>query len=314
MKYHRMLFAFLSLFLIHSVSLAATFMQQDSQSQEKREASQRANSAEDGNKAIPGMEDLPFLGRSIVGIEFRGNKVFTSDRLLSHFKYLKLNKPLRPGFRELVQGELDRLRVLLYVDNGYLQARFHEPEFENTLNGVKITIPIEEGVLYRAGEIEIKDAKLFSPDEIRETIGLKKGEVIKGISVISKGIDLLKQKYQERGYVQVDVYFQPEFYAPAPDTNEAIADLKFIFEEGEVYTIGKISFTGSGAFNDELLRSKLSIKEGDVYNRTLFEKSLLRLNRLGIFEMVKEEDVGLNTNEKTKLVEMIFLLTRKQEQ
>lgn len=310
MKYHRVFFSFLLVFLIISVSLAATFMQQDSQSQEKREAAKpEAGSVSDGNEYTK--KKLPFEGLPIASIEFRGNKVFASEIILNSLHFAKIGASYR---NELLQSDLDRMRVLLYVDSGYLQARFQEPEVENIPTGVKIIVPVEEGVLYRAGEIEIKDAKLFSPDEILETIGLKKGDIIKGYSVVNTGIELLKQKYQERGYVHFDAFFQPDFHAPAPDTNEAIADVKFILEEGEVYNIGKISFVGSGAFNDELLRSKLSIKEGDIYNRSLFEKSLLRLNRLGIFEMVKEEDVGLQTNEKAKLVDMTFQLTRKQSQ
>ncbi len=307
MKYHRVLFSFLFLFLINPVNLAAIFMQQDSKSQEKREATKsEAGSVGDDNEYTK--KKLPFEGLPIASIEFRGNKVFSSEKILNSLQLVKIGDSYSD---ELLQSDLDRMRVLLYVDNGYLQARFHEPEFENTLNGVKITISVEENVLYRAGKIDIVDAKHFSATEVRETVGIRKGDILKGYSVVKKGIELLKQKYQEQGYVQFDVFFEPAFHAPALDSNEAIADVKFILEEGEVYTIGKISFTGSDAFNDELLRSKLSIKEGDVYNRSLFEKSLLRLNRMGIFEMVKEEDVGLHTNEKAKSVDMTFLITRK---
>ena len=310
MKHSRMLLSFLLLSLIHDVTLA-TSIQQDSQSQEQREVAKRANSAEEGDKTIPGMEDLPFLGRLIVSIEFRGNRAFTSEKLLGDIKFVKLSKPFNQSTRERLQSDLDRLRVFLYVDNGYLQARFQEPEFENTPTGVKITIPVDEGVLYRAGKIEIVDAKLFSPDEVRETLGLKKGDIIRGYSVVNKGINLLTQKYRERGYIQFNGDFEPEFHAPALDTNEAIADVTFMLDEGEAYTISKISFAGNGAINEDLLRSKLLIKEGTIYNGTLLDKSLSRLNRLGVFEMVKEEDVDVVTGEKAKTVELTFRLTLK---
>jgi outer membrane protein assembly factor BamA len=162
--------------------------------------------------------------------------------------------------------------------------------------------------------MEIVDAKLFSPDEVKEIIGLKKGDIIKGYSGVNKGIEALKRKYQDRGYVQFDVFFEPIYYAPVSESNEAIADMKFVLEEGEMYSISKISFTGSGAVNDELLRTKLSIKAGEVYNYTLLEKSLDQLNRMGTLELVKEEDVNFITNEKEKLVELVFRLGKKWQQ
>jgi outer membrane protein insertion porin family len=311
MKPSHILFSFLFLSFSSVLSPAAICMQQDSQSQAKREVSQTANSTEIEEPVALRTEDMPFLGRPIVGIEFRGNKAFSSEELLSRITHVKFGTRFKSSIRELLQTDLDRLRVFLYVDHGYLQARFLEPKLENTLTGMKFTIPIIEGVAYRAGEIEIVGAKLFSPDEVKEIIGLKKGAIIRGYSDLNIGMEALKKKYRDRGYVQFDVYFAPEFPASALAIDEAIADVQFVIEEGEMYTISKISFTGSGAVDDELLRTKLSIKEGEIYNHTLFEKTLAQFNRMGIFELVKEEDISLETNEKARTVEMTFLLTKK---
>src|SRR5688572_4205757 len=100
MKNSNILLSFLLFSLISDASLAAAFMRQDSQSQEKREASQSAKSAEEGDKAISGTKDASFLGSPIVAIEFRGNKDFTSETLFSNIKYVKLGKPFKPSTRE----------------------------------------------------------------------------------------------------------------------------------------------------------------------------------------------------------------------
>jgi outer membrane protein assembly factor BamA len=315
MKHSRILFSFLVLFFISDMSPAAMRMQQDSQSQEKRETAQKANSTETEESATPKPEDLPFLGRPIVGIEFRGNRAFTSEELLSHIKQIKLGEKFKLSTREILQSDLDRLRVLFYANHGYLQARFLEPELENTLTNVKITIPVEEGSVYRAGKIEIIDAKLFSKDEIREIIGLKKGEIIKVYEAINKGIEALKQKYGERGYAGFDVYFQLTFHDSAVDGNEAIADIEFIIEEGDAYRIGKIIYIAPDSGTEKLLRANLLIQEGEIFNRTLFDASMEKLFRLlkqeNLYHICFEENHKSTTDEAHQPMEIIFHLQKE---
>ena len=312
MKQSRLLFFLLLLALINYQGLANAYAKQDLVSQEKQEVSKKVVADEQDDKTIPAMEDLPFLGRPLIAIEFRGNKALSTEQLSSNLKYVRIGQRFDQSTRERLQTDIDRLRVLTYVDNGYLQAHFGDPELENTEAGVKIAISITEGVLYRAGEITIEDAKAFSPNEVLEIIGLKKGDVIKGYSVVNQGIDRLKKKYGDKGYIQFNADFEPIFQDPAPGSNEAIADIKFTLDEGEIYHIGKISFVGDGAINDELLRSKLSIHEGEPFNKSSLDKSLSRLNRLGIFDLIKEEDINYDLNEKDKRADLTFKLSVKQ--
>ena len=242
MKPSRLLFFLLLLFLISNLGFATASARQDPEVQKKQEATKRAASDDEDSKAIPGLDDLPFWDRPIVSIEFRGNQAFSSEKLLDNFKYVKLGTRYNEKAKARLETELARLRVLLYVDNGYLRAQVKKPDLEDTPTGLKITIPIEEGVLYRAGEITIEDAKAFTTTEVLEILGLRKGDVIKGYSVVNKGIEQLKEAYGDKGYLEFNAEFLPEFLAPLPGANEAIADIRFVLEEGVVYRIGKISF------------------------------------------------------------------------
>lgn len=285
MKHSPILFSFLLFSFISNASPAAYAVPQDLQSQEKRESSQTANSTESEEPAAPKPDDLPFMGRPIVSVEFRGNKAFTSEALFKGINHTKPGEKFDLLTRERLQSDLDRLRVSLYVDHGYLQARFHEPELENTPTGVKITIPVEEGVVYRIGEVEIVDAKVFSPDEIKEIIGLKKGEIIKAYSDLNRGMEALKRQYSDRGYAGMDVFFAPEFHDPTSTANEGVVDAQFVIEEGEMYRIGKITYKAPDTGTEELIRSNLLLHETEIFNGTLLDASIEKL-----YPLLKQEN------------------------
>src|SRR6185436_1080351 len=144
----------------------------------------------------------------IADIEFEGKTVYSDGYLRSHMKLVK-QMGLFTTFsskdiyhKEKLESDLDRLRVLAYADHGYLKARFGEPRVEQVGKvgtwvplfghkgqGLKIVIPIDEGRQYRAGEIKIEDNTEFTADEVKSVIGLKTGDVVRGYTVINKGLE-----------------------------------------------------------------------------------------------------------------------------
>ena len=110
----------------------------------------------------------------IARIEFTGNSAFTSAYLRSQMKLVK-QAGLVTAFtsadiyhKEKLEADLQRLRVLVYAENGYLLARFGEPTVEQAGElrpragvlgrhgrGLKIVIPVIEGRQYKAGLVNI---------------------------------------------------------------------------------------------------------------------------------------------------------------
>ena len=269
----------------------------------------------------------------IADIEFEGNSVFSDDHLRSRMKLVK-----EVGFfttftskdiyhKEKLQADLERLRVLHYVDNGYLQARFGEPRVEQVGKigswmpifghkgeGLKIIIPVTEGRQYRAGEIKIQDNKEFTEEQIKSVLDIKPGDIVKGYSVVNKGIDNLKKLYGSRGYIQFDAYFQPDFKDDPNDPTKGVADVTFSLEEGKQFTLRRLEFVGNTFTRDNVLRREVLLNEGERYNKELFDYSLLRLNQLGYFEEVKEENATINTNEREGQVDMTIKVQEKGRQ
>lgn len=269
----------------------------------------------------------------VADIEFEGNKIFSSSHLRSQMKLVK-KLGLFTTFsskdiyhKEKLETDLDRLRVLVYADDGYLKARFGEPRVEDVGRvgtwvplfghkgqGLKIVIPVDEGRQYRAGEIKIEDNTEFSADEIKAVIGLKSGDVVKGYTVVQKGLDNLKKLYGTRGYIQFNAGFVPEFKDDASDPTKGVVDITFGVEEGKQYTLRRLEFIGNTFTRDNVMRREVLLNEGERYNEQLWDLSILRLNQLGYFDQVKKEDATINTNEKEGQVDLILKVQEKGRQ
>jgi outer membrane protein insertion porin family len=269
----------------------------------------------------------------VATVEFEGNKVYSSSHLRSQMKLVK-ELGLFTTFsskdiyhKEKLETDLDRLRVLVYADNGYLKARFGEPRVEEVGKvgtwvplfghkgqGLKIVIPIEEGRQYRAGEIKVEDNTELTADEIKAVVGLKSGDVVKGYSVVQKGLDNLKKVYGSRGYIQFNSGFVPDFKDDPADTAKGIVDITFSVEEGKQYTLRRLEFIGNTFTRDNVLRREVLLNEGERYNEQLWDLSILRLNQLGYFNQVKKEDATINTNEKEGQVDLTMKVEEKGRQ
>jgi outer membrane protein insertion porin family len=164
--------------------------------------------------------------------------------------------------------------------------------------GLKVVVPIDEGRQYRAGEVKVEDNTEFTADEIKSVVGLKSGDIIKGYSVVQKGLENLKKLYGSRGYIQFNSGFVPEFKDDPKDPAKGVADITFSVEEGKQYVLHRIEFIGNTFTRDNVLRREVLLNEGERYNDQLWDLSILRLNQLGYFEQVKKDDATINTNEK----------------
>jgi outer membrane protein insertion porin family len=264
----------------------------------------------------------------VVEIEFEGNKNFKDGELRDAMKYVK-----EAGFltRFKSQDILDRekldvdLRLIrnYMAGKGYLQGRPGEPRIEglgrrrtgfpilplpllsSTDEALRITIPIIEGKIYRLGELKIEGNSIFDEKVIRAVIGLQKGDVASGERIYKGLIEDLKKLYGNNGFIQYTAEPEPTYKDNPANPNEGIADYTITIDEGKQFTLRRLEFTGNTFTRDNVLRREFVLNEGDIYNQSYVEYSVLRLNQLGFFDPVdKEKDVDFRQNEEEGLVDV----------
>jgi len=102
---------------------------------------------------------------------------------------------------------------------------------------------------------------------------------------LKKGMEDMRKLYGGYGYIDFSPDPNPDFI---PDTNQV--DLTITCEEGKQFFIRRIDFQGNQSTRDKVIRRELYVDEGEFFNMNMWNLSILRLNQLGYFEVMKEED------------------------
>lgn len=274
----------------------------------------------------------------VVEIQFEGNTVFSDGQLRGAMKYVK-EAGLITRFKS--NDILDREKLeydLRLVDNymrskGYLQARHGEPRVESVGRrrtgfpilplplissvdeGLRVTVPIVEGKVYRLGEFKVEGNSIFSEAQIRAVIGLNKGDVADGEKVTKGLFENLKKFYGQQGFIEYTAEPVPTFQDNPQNPNEGIVDFTVTIEEGKQFTLRRLEFVGNTFTRDNVLRREVLINEGDIYNDAYWEYSVVKLNQLGYFNPIdKDKDVDRRTNDEEANVDLTLKVSERGRQ
>ena len=274
----------------------------------------------------------------VVDIQFEGNSIFSDGKLRGSMKYVK-----EAGLISRFKGQdiLDRQKLdydLRNVDNymrskGYLQARHGEPRVEgvgrrrtgfpvlplpflsSVDEGLRVTVPIVEGKLYRIGEMKIEGNSIYSEDAIRGYIGLNKGDVANGERIGKALFENLKKVYGSQGFIEYTAEPTPTFKDNPQKPDEGIVDFVITIEEGKQFSLRRLEFIGNTFTRDTVLRREVLLNEGDIYNQNAWEYSIIKLNQLGYFDPIdKDKDADFKTNEEEATVDVNLKVTERGRQ
>ncbi|HYE16145.1 MAG TPA: BamA/TamA family outer membrane protein, partial [Pyrinomonadaceae bacterium] len=265
----------------------------------------------------------------VVDIQFEGNTVFSDGDLRGSMKLVK-EAGLISRFKgqdilhlEKLEYDLGRNVVGHMRSKGYLEARTGEPRVEgvgprrtgfpvlplpllsSVDEGLRITVPVTEGKLYRLGEIKIEGNSIYSEDVIRQVIGLRPGEIANAQRIVKALSEDLDKLYGRAGFIQYEYDINPTFKPDPQRPQEGIADFTITITEGKQFSLRRLEFAGNTYTRDNVLRREVAVNEGDIFDQTLWEYSVLRLNQLGFFDPIdKEKDANFRTDEERGEVEI----------
>jgi len=223
----------------------------------------------------------------IAAINFIGNKAF-SDRRLSDVISTKRSNFLSFVLRNDIY-DADKLRTdeealrRFYYNHGYADFRVvsSSAELNDATNEYTINITVDEGALYRFGDIAVEsNIQNVDANSLKPLLKTRQGDIYSAKNV-EDSIVALTDRMAGQGYAFAQV-------TPRGDRNfqnRTIA-VTYAIDEGPHTYIQRIEIRGNTRTRDYVIRREFDISEGDAFNQVLIQKAKKRLEDLDYFSSV----------------------------
>ena len=186
--------------------------------------------------ALVGFPSVPVgiqAADGLPGIEvvFEGNQVFTSDQLRYAMSPSGMApEAAKPNTRDELEQGLRWLRQFL-IGEGYLTPRIEKPQAGESPTGLIFRVHLEEGPVYRLGEVNVTGATVFSNAQIVEVLNLRPGDIFRG-ETISIWFERVKEMYSNAGYLDFTPIPRQELKEPDSASPEGTVNLTIDLDEG----------------------------------------------------------------------------------
>jgi outer membrane protein insertion porin family len=267
---------------------------------------------------------------TVADVDFVGNQAFSDEELVEAMR----TKP--EGFWWFRSGRFDRdafetdLRESLpeyYADRGYIdfQVVGDSLAVDPQTGKARLVVEVAEGPRYRLGEFTIQGATHFPVDDLeklftvqrRSVLGLpfggeserEAGEVFDR-GALNAAAQEINQLYRNDGYLYAQVEPIVE-RVPAANGQEPTVNATIAVSERQPFYIRRITFEGNSTTHEQVIRDRLWIIPGDVYNEQALIQSYQAVSGLGFFETPMDLP-DINPDPDSGVVDIVFHVKEKQ--
>jgi len=251
-------------------------------------------------------------------IDFEGNKEVSSDKLHAAMKntkeknithVLKRSKFIEDKYQE----DLGKI-VEAYKKIGYRDARVVNDSvtYNKEKKSVYIKIKVEEGIKYYFGDIKFIGNTVYSDDQLKSYLGIRKGDVYNGVLLQERIADKSKPDgeditnlYQNNGYLFSNIN------AVETKTTDNVIDFEIRITEGPIAYFNKITVVGNDKTNDEVIYRELRTHPGEKYNKALLVRTIREIGQLGFFDPEKIEPKFKNVDAGAGTVDIEYNVVEK---
>ena len=225
-------------------------------------------------------------------IEFVGDKKIKDRKLRNvivseegkFWKFISRNKFLNT---ELIKRD-KRLLKNFYLNKGYYDVQIESSTvdyFDD--NTFKLTFQIDSGPKYIVNKASLElpiDYDIVNFKDVNKIIKSLNNETY-SFNKIAKVVEEIDKVSLSREYD----FINAEIIENKTDDNKL--NILFKVKESEKFYVERINIFGNNITQENVIRNKLEIDEGDPFNELLNAKSLNNLKSLNIFKNVKSEVV-----------------------
>jgi outer membrane protein insertion porin family len=172
----------------------------------------------------------------------------------------------------------------VYVEKGFYMAEVSYELKRNSPSEVDVWFRIHENAKVEVRRVNFVGNHAISDGELREVILTHEGNILSIVTqagtyredVFQRDLLLLQAHYWDRGYVQVKV--GTPLIELSPDKQSMYITISV--DEGPQYRLGKIDVRGDLLESKEFFLKRVSVKPGEIFNRSKLSEDLQRLTDL----------------------------------
>ncbi|MFA6265406.1 MAG: outer membrane protein assembly factor BamA [Pseudolabrys sp.] len=223
-----------------------------------------------GGRMVVNVVENPVINQ----VAFEGNKKAKDDQL----KVEVQSKPRGTLSKPTVQADVQRI-IEIYQRSGRFDVTVVPKIIELPNNRVNLVFEIKEGEKTGIKTINFVGNKAFSSSRLKDVIKTSESNFLSFLQTtdiydpdrIESDRDLLRRFYLKYGYADVRVVSAVGEYDPAKKG----FIVTYTIDEGAKYHVGTVDVISNvRAINPDVLRGKLRVSPGSVYNADLVEKSV----------------------------------------
>jgi outer membrane protein insertion porin family len=207
-------------------------------------------------------------------VAFEGNKKAKDEQLAAEVQ----SKPRGTLSRATVQADVQRI-VEIYHRSGRYDVSVVPKEIELPNNRVNLVFEIKEGPKTGVKEIIFVGNHAYSSSRLKDVIKTSESNWLSFLQTtdiydpdrIEADRDLLRKFYLSHGYADVRIISAVGVYDPAKKGFV----ITYTIDEGPLYHVGTVNVISSvQSINPDILRSRIRLGSGNVYNADLVQKSV----------------------------------------
>jgi outer membrane protein insertion porin family len=203
----------------------------------------------------------------ICTIHFPGSANISEDKLRDRSKELKASEYSRVFVSLFTENNL----IPLYREVGQLKAAFSPPlakpeDTANCKNGVELTIPVDEGLIYKWNKAEWTGNQAIPAPELDGLLGMRAGQPANGVKVDQAFRDIRKL-YGRKGFLALKMNSVPEF-----DEQAQNVVYRMDVVEGPQFRMGRLSTRGFSESETNKINEKWELKTGEIFDASYWEE------------------------------------------
>ncbi len=234
---------------------------------------------------------------NIAEVRFQGNSVLPTAALLRPISDVAVGIPFT---ERAVRERLDTAIRPLYEARGRIRVAFSKIAAApaEKLDGVVVTVTVDEGAVYKLGEVRFTGVPEGDAAQIARLADLRKGDAA-NFDDVKAAVGRVEKKYRDGGYLHVSSRVDRDVHDDDRTVNLSIA-----LDQGTQYKFGKLTIKGLDLLSEPEIRKAWGQMEGKPYQPDYADAFLERLRAEKVFDNLGKTSAEPHVDETAKTVDI----------